>query len=84
MKKIITLSLIAIAMTSCDGKADELKKGMLEDINDLCKCTLDIMKGENIAECGKKQEDIRAKYKDHNELLIQVDEKVKACIDDNQ
>jgi hypothetical protein len=84
MKKLITLSLIAVAMISCDGKAGELKKNMHNDVNDLCKCTLDIMKGENIAECGKKQEEIRAKYKEHNDLLIELDEKVKVCIDDNQ
>jgi hypothetical protein len=83
MKKVIAIALLGLTMMSCDGKAGELKKGMLNDSNDLCKCGLEIIKGTNLAECGKTQEEIRGKYKDHNDLLIELDEKVKDCIKEN-
>lgn len=83
MKKLIGIFTVVLFLSSCGGGNAELKKGMLNDINELCKCGISIRKGEKIAECGKMQEDIRGKYKAANDLLTQLDEKVKACVDDN-
>lgn len=75
--------IIGFTLASCGGNG-QLKKDMLEDVNTLCKCQLDIQKGNNIAECGKKQTEIRDKYKAANDLLIELDDKVKKCFEDNQ
>ncbi len=85
MKRLyfILLILSGFMFFSCNNEYSELKKNMNKDINDLCKCNLDISKGKRIPECAKSQKKIKEKYVKHTDLLIELDDKVKDCVSEN-
>jgi hypothetical protein len=80
MKKLILASAISFAMISCGGEANTLKDNMDKDVEALCEIQEKILSGKfPVGELGEQQQAIWDKYKDHDDLKTELQNKIKEC-----
>lgn len=80
MKKIILATAISFAMISCGGEAATLKNNMEKDVEVLCEIQEKMSSGKfPVGELAKQQQTIWDKYKDHDDLKTELQNKIREC-----
>lgn len=82
MKKIYPLLLLMGLLVSCGSSHNQ--EELANDVNNMCKCYLDGKDdSRKYMECADRNEKVRNKYKDDNDVLTDYDTRLTDCMSGN-
>lgn len=80
MKKALLPFLFVLA--ACGGSHS--KEDVTKDVTEMCKCYLDAKYNSGkYMECAEKNEEVRNKYMDDNDMLTNYDTRLTDCMSGN-